>query len=135
MEHVVAGAKTRRLARAPRYIGGELCVTAEFVERALPQILDTQAHLQAVQPSPIPAPPTFAAQVTVLKKVVVDAGHGGHDAGATSPEGIKEKDINLGVALKLRELLERNTQIDVVLTRDGDYFIPLAGRTQMGNRS
>lgn len=135
IEHVVAGAKTRRLAHAPRYIGGELCVPVEFVERALPQILDTQAHLESIHPTPIPAAPTFAATVSVLKKIVVDAGHGGHDAGATSPEGIKEKDINLGVALKLRELLERNTGIEVVLTRDGDYFIPLAGRTQIGNRS
>ncbi|MCZ7585668.1 MAG: N-acetylmuramoyl-L-alanine amidase [Deltaproteobacteria bacterium] len=70
-----------------------------------------------------------------LKRIVVDAGHGGHDTGARSPQGILEKNINLGVAKALRDLLEREAGIDVIMTRDADYFIPLFGRTQIGNRA
>lgn len=52
-------------------------------------------------------------------KVCIDAGHGGHDPGAIGPSGVKEKDVNLAVALKLGEML-RTRKIDVVYTRKND---------------
>ncbi len=51
--------------------------------------------------------------------VVIDSGHGGNDGGTKSRE-VKEKDINLKIAIKLKELLEKNGT-NVVMTRDGDY--------------
>jgi N-acetylmuramoyl-L-alanine amidase len=55
-----------------------------------------------------------------VQTVVVDPGHGGHDVGAVSRRGIMEKDVNLGVAKELRRYLERESDLDVVLT---PYFL------------
>ena len=68
-----------------------------------------------------------------LKTIVIDAGHGGHDPGANR-RGIKEKDIVLDIALRLRRIIESNSQWKVVMTRDSDEFIPLRGRTAIANR-
>lgn len=67
-----------------------------------------------------------------LRTVVIDPGHGGHDAGAVSAIA-KEKDLNLAVARKLRRLLERQGY-RVVMTRDGDYFLTLQQRVAIANR-
>lgn len=64
--------------------------------------------------------------------VCVDAGHGGSDSGATGVCGILEKDVNLDVALMLRDRLE-SEGAHVVMTRDGDYYIPLEDRCQIAN--
>ena len=57
-----------------------------------------------------------------LKKIIIDAGHGGHDGGAVGKYS-KEKEISLGVALKLAKLIEQEfTDIDVVLTRKEDIY-------------
>ena len=64
--------------------------------------------------------------------ICVDAGHGGQDPGAIGVNGIKEKDINLAIALKVADLLQRDGA-RVVLTRDGDYFVTLSGRVQIAN--
>lgn len=67
--------------------------------------------------------------------VVIDAGHGGHDAGAVD-NGVNEKDINLGVAKKLARKLEKHGKdIKVVLTRDNDTFISLQERANIANRN
>lgn len=60
------------------------------------------------------------------KTVVLDPGHGGFDSGASS-SGVNEKDINLQVALKLKEKLE-SSGVNVVITRDNDYFVDLYDR-------
>ena len=66
-----------------------------------------------------------------LRTVVIDPGHGGHDAGAVSSYA-KEKDLNLAVARKLRKMLE-NQGYRVVMTRDGDYFLTLQQRVAVAN--
>lgn len=66
--------------------------------------------------------------------VVVDAGHGGHDPGAAGPDGTREKDVTLAIALALRDVLTRDG-VRVVLTRNDDTFIPLGGRTRMANEA
>ena len=57
-----------------------------------------------------------------LRTVVIDAGHGGEDGGATGADGIKEKDINLDIALMLRDLYT-SVGIPTVLTRDEDVLL------------
>ncbi|MEW6556457.1 MAG: N-acetylmuramoyl-L-alanine amidase [Elusimicrobiota bacterium] len=71
--------------------------------------------------------------VRKLNRIVVDAGHGGEDAGAIGPKGTKEKDINLSVALKLAKVLEDDGYA-VYLTRHDDTFIPLADRAKFANK-
>ena len=70
-----------------------------------------------------------------INKIVVDAGHGGHDTGTIGPNGLMEKDLVLDVALRLGKLLEDRLQADVVYTRDDDTFIPLETRTAIANQN
>ena len=95
------------------------------------------------------APPaTRAAQPTALGerslirtlglkigKIVVDAGHGGHDTGTIGPNGLREKDLVLDVALRLGKLLQNKLGADVIYTRDDDTFIPLETRTAVANQN
>jgi N-acetylmuramoyl-L-alanine amidase len=69
-----------------------------------------------------------------VQRIVIDAGHGGHDPGAQG-NGVVEKDLVLDVALRLKKLLQTQPGIQVVLTRDTDEFIPLEERTAIANRA
>jgi N-acetylmuramoyl-L-alanine amidase len=68
-----------------------------------------------------------------ISRVVLDAGHGGHDPGAQA-NGINEAELVLDVALRLRKLIEKQMGIEVTMTRDTDVFIPLEERTAIANR-
>jgi N-acetylmuramoyl-L-alanine amidase len=67
--------------------------------------------------------------------VILDAGHGGKDPGAIGASGVSEKDIVLDIAKRLRDLMQRESQWRVTLTRDTDIFIPLEQRTAIANAS
>lgn len=60
--------------------------------------------------------------------IAIDAGHGGEDPGARGASGTHEKDITLMIAKKLKERFDAEDNLQGVLVRDGDYFIPLQGR-------
>lgn len=68
-----------------------------------------------------------------IGRIVVDAGHGGHDTGTIGPNGLTEKELVLDVALRLGRLLETRLGADVIYTRDDDTFIPLETRTAIAN--
>ena len=68
-----------------------------------------------------------------IGRIVVDAGHGGHDTGTIGPNGVMEKDVVLDVALRLGRLLQTRLGADVIYTRDDDTFIPLETRTAIAN--
>src|SRR6185369_3440274 len=70
-----------------------------------------------------------------IGRIVVDAGHGGHDTGTIGPNGLYEKDLVLEVALRLGKLLENRLGAEVVYTRDDDTFIPLETRTAIANQN
>ena len=70
-----------------------------------------------------------------IGRIVVDAGHGGHDTGTIGPNGLLEKDLVLDVALRLGKLLEDKLGADVVYTRKDDTFIPLETRTAIANQN
>jgi len=69
-----------------------------------------------------------------IGRIVVDAGHGGHDTGTVGPRGLAEKDLVLDVALRLGKLLENRMGAEVVYTRDDDTFVPLETRTAIANK-
>jgi N-acetylmuramoyl-L-alanine amidase len=75
--------------------------------------------------------PQRVQNVGKAQTVVLDPGHGGHDKGAVSRYG-NEKDFALDVARKLRPLLQAKG-LRVVMTREGDYFVPLDVRAQIAN--
>lgn len=69
-----------------------------------------------------------------IRRIVVDPGHGGHDPGAMSPTGTREKDIVLQIGLKLSQKIREEIGIDVVMTRSTDVFIELQERTAIANK-
>lgn len=66
--------------------------------------------------------------------VAIDAGHGGQDPGAIGPGGTKEKNVTIAIARKLRALLNDDPMFKGVLTRDGDYFISVMGRSDVARK-
>ena len=71
-----------------------------------------------------------------LDVIVLDAGHGGHDPGTIGTIGTREKDITLGVALKLGSLIEKYMSgVKVVYTRKTDKFVELYRRGQIANEA
>lgn len=77
--------------------------------------------------------PRYSPAAGVVRTVVIDPGHGGHDAGAVSPYA-REKDCNLAVGLKLRKRLEK-AGFKVVMTRSNDTFLTLRQRVEIANRT
>ena len=73
-------------------------------------------------------------QLAPLKTIVLDAGHGGHDSGATGPTGLMEKDLVLDVTRRVAKLVEARLGLKVLLTRDADNFVTLRDRTSYANR-
>jgi N-acetylmuramoyl-L-alanine amidase len=69
-----------------------------------------------------------------FKKIVIDAGHGGKDPGASGRSGIREKEINLDIARRLADILTRHG-VEVVMTRSTDVFIPLPERHEIANKA
>lgn len=96
-----------------------------------------------VKGEPAAAPPPTADGETSLMRalglkigrIVIDAGHGGHDSGTLGPGGIEEKDVVLDVALRLGKLLHDRLGAEVVYTRDDDTFVPLETRTAIANKA
>lgn len=94
------------------------------------------------EPPPAPEPPatnragsySLARQLGLgVRRIVIDAGHGGHDPGTIGPSGLQEKDLVLDVALRLERMVRQELGAEVVLTRSSDVFIPLEERTAIAN--
>jgi N-acetylmuramoyl-L-alanine amidase len=81
-----------------------------------------------------PTPKESREQLGPLKLIVLDAGHGGHDSGATGPTGLMEKDLVLDVTRRVAKLVAEQMGLKVRLTRDNDYFVTLRDRTSIANR-
>src|ERR1700688_3281874 len=94
------------------------------------------------QPAIAPQP-THDGQSTLTRalglkigRIVIDAGHGGHDTGTIGPTGLMEKDLCLDVALRLGKIIkQRLPGAEVVFTRSDDSFIPLEERTAIANEA
>jgi N-acetylmuramoyl-L-alanine amidase len=93
-------------------------------------------------PTPPPDPPvanragsySLARQLGLgARRIVIDAGHGGHDPGTIGRRGLQEKELVLDVALRLDRLVRQELGAEVVLTRSTDVFIPLEERTAVAN--
>jgi len=75
---------------------------------------------------------TKAVPPRTVRTIVIDPGHGGKDPGAIGRGGLKEKDVVLDIARRLKKLLERQGH-RIIMTRTDDTFIPLSDRTQLAN--
>mgnify|MGYP000962023367 CR=1 FL=1 len=92
--------------------------------------------LQTPAPPPPPAPPTPTERRRVERLIIValDPGHGGEDPGAIGPTGLREKDVVLAIGLALRDRLNAVPGLRVMMTRSGDYFVPLGERVRKARR-
>jgi N-acetylmuramoyl-L-alanine amidase len=70
-----------------------------------------------------------------IDRVCIDAGHGGSDNGKESAKGVLEKDVNLAIARALRDLIQAELGLEVVMTRDDDRTLDLVERTEIANTS
>lgn len=96
--------------------------------------LDTPDLITESSPTvktPVDQPPLPVPKGKVL--VVIDPGHGGKDSGAPGLGGLLEKDVVLPISTKLARILEQNG-VQVVLTRDADFFVELQGRVDIAKR-
>ncbi|MDZ7277127.1 N-acetylmuramoyl-L-alanine amidase AmiB [Pantoea eucrina] len=66
--------------------------------------------------------------------VAIDAGHGGQDPGASGQHGLHEKNVTIAIARKLKALMDRDPMFKPVLTRNGDYFISVMGRSDVARK-
>ena len=129
-----------RAAGAVRDALGELMARVD----RLPSPMAPPPLAAASTPSPVPftpaprvpAPPTKAEQERVDRLIIVaiDPGHGGEDPGAIGPSGLREKDVVLALARQLRDQLNAQPNLRVMLTRDADYFVPLHERVRKARR-
>lgn len=120
---------------------GELIGRIERPAVAAPSSTASAPALPAPLPPPKPASapaatsgPITQAKLDRLIVIALDPGHGGEDPGAVGPSGLKEKDVVLAVGLKLRERLNSNPNIRVMMTRDADFFVPLHERVRKARR-
>lgn len=84
---------------------------------------------------PVPASPKVPELRNRLLLVAVDAGHGGEDPGARGRRGTLEKDVTLAIARRLQRQIDAAPGMRALLIRDGDYFIPLAGRVEKARKA
>ena len=97
-------------------------LTTPAVEPPTDRALLLLAHPQPTQP-----------RTKLFKTIVIDPGHGGKDPGAHGQRGTEEKDITLKVALKLRDLLNKQPGVRVLMTRERDEFVELEDRAKFAN--
>jgi len=98
-----------------------------------PQNTPAPAAPAPALPAPAPTEPS-QAKLDRLIVIALDPGHGGEDPGAVGPSGLREKDVVLAIAQQLRERLNRNPNMRVMLTRDADFFVPLQERVRKARR-
>jgi N-acetylmuramoyl-L-alanine amidase len=127
--------------------GGSAGVAASSADVAVP--VPSTRRLRhgkgAKDPDAVPARaavPTADGETSMVRalglkvgRIVIDAGHGGHDSGTLGVDGIEEKDVVLDVALRLGKLLHDRLGSEIIYTRSDDTFIPLETRTAIANKA
>jgi N-acetylmuramoyl-L-alanine amidase len=81
-----------------------------------------------------PGPKTGHEKMVRMLTIALDPGHGGEDPGAMGARGSREKDIVLAIAKRLKDKIEDHPNMRVMLTRDGDYFVPLGKRVEKARK-
>ena len=102
----------------------------DWVPPDLPAKSNNDEKVGINKPSPHKPKPLIDRLVTI----VIDAGHGGEDPGARGANGSQEKDVTLAIVQLLKDKIDREPNMRAVLTREGDYFIPLGQRVDKARR-
>jgi N-acetylmuramoyl-L-alanine amidase len=102
-----------------------------------PAIAGPAAKPLPAEPDPAPAhqrPKPGTDKMVRMLTIALDPGHGGEDPGAMGSRGSREKDIVLAIAKRLKDKIEDHPNMRVLLTRDGDYFVPLGKRVEKARK-
>lgn len=125
-----------------------LAPNQQYGNRLVVDLFDSAADAEPSPPQPVvattpavPVTPTRpATKLTPVPNgkrnivIAIDAGHGGEDPGASGPRGQHEKDVVLQIAKELQRQINAEQGFRAELTRTGDYFIPLRGRTEIARK-
>ena len=101
---------------------------------AIPEPGAAPPPMMTPAPPPAKLPPDEQKRIDRLVVIALDPGHGGEDPGAIGPSGLREKDVVLAIALKLRDRLNSVPGMRAMLTRDADFFVPLHERVRKARR-
>ena len=142
-DYLRIGERATKVAHRPRFVGGRLLVSEDFLAGQLIPTLDLSLqvnNLNPLEPPPAESPLDLLFSLFLQQRpravadsqwvVAIDPGHGGQDAGALGQDGITEQAVNLGVALHLQKLLKMRRDAPVILTRDADYAVSAAQRLE-----
>jgi N-acetylmuramoyl-L-alanine amidase len=148
--------ETKPAAKLPAATGPDLAKMAKLdphermavLPKTSPELTARAAQMKQELPTPPVVSPSAhtASHVELVQsltrtlglkvnRIVIDAGHGGHDTGTVGPDGVVEKDLVLDVAQRLGKLVEQRMGAEVIFTRNDDTFVPLEERTAIANRS
>lgn len=103
---------------------------AEKTADPVPENTNPSATVEKTADKPIDKPLKQAKPGQKLITIAVDAGHGGEDSGARGSNGSYEKNITLAIARKLKQQIDAEENMQAILIRDGDYFVPLGDRVK-----
>ncbi len=123
-----------QLGRPPAPETGSAPPVAAAPSSSEPAVAATTPGDAASAPLPGAVAPAARSKIDRLVIVALDPGHGGEDPGAIGPSGLREKDIVLQVARQLRERINAMPGMRAMLTRDGDFFVPLHERVRKARR-
>lgn len=129
----VTGDKPKTVARtAPAAASGQQRpVTSEPVKNPFTNKPTVVVNSNASARTPARTTATGSHERVV---VAIDAGHGGQDPGAIGLNGLREKNVTIAIARKLHALLNNDPAFRPVLTRDGDYFVSVMGRSDVARK-
>lgn len=107
-------------------------LNATFSSRSKKKLSNKWVTMKVDSTSPLAQSRKISANGLVV--VAIDAGHGGQDPGAKGPNGLYEKNVTIAIARKLKALLDIDPMFKPVLTREGDDFIPVMGRSDLARK-
>ena len=133
---------------SPGKVEATTAPTSRPIVATIPAPRNATLATRSTRTKPDVAAPTKAAEKTAdgetsliralglkINRIVIDAGHGGHDSGTLGADGIEEKDVVLDVALRVGKLLHERLGAEIIYTRSDDTFIPLETRTAIANKA
>lgn len=98
-------------------------------------VVDIYPHQALNPPKPTKSGYSMIRQLGLgIRRVVIDPGHGGSDPGCIGKKGTQEKKVVLDVSIRLKKLLDQNKNLEVILTRETDIYLPLEDRTVIANQ-
>ena len=125
---ILVDGKIEKIEPPPRFIEGMFVVP-------LPCIKEVLSKLEVPPQSPSIETAIVSSTASASKKIVMlDPGHGGRDPGAIGEFGLREKDVNLDIALRLNELLKKRKELTVLMTREDDRHLGATSGEDLGRR-